>query len=570
MSHAGSNSRVIASPPGLLWCVAGGCWFGAARCDVLSRSLSEPLASLAAVGCMVAALYGSKMALRALHAGDLRRDHRAMDRARRSSAHTHGRARLATAKDAARFGLTGSSGVFLGAIRRSSRRSTDLFYRGENHVLTIGPAGSGKGTCVVVPNLLLNRESMVVVDVKGELAAMTARHRREQLGHRVVLLNPFHVTLSEELGIALRDDGYNPFSLLRRGPTAKDDAELLASLLLPMPAKPDPKSEFFIDAGQQIVTAGILDLLRTGETPTAPRLRQWLMASPETFERQLADMAFTTAFGGVLAEAGRKLLGTLQNAPEEFQGGLSTAQKALRIYDGFGPLGEHVSRGDGFTFSSMKDRPTTVYITLPSDRGITHAAWMSLVLSSAIELVGRDRTNKRVTFLMDELANLGYLPNLLRAMAQYRAQGVRVHAVIQQVSQIRRIYGVEGWRDLVGLCDVVQTVSSAEYETTRLLSDMTGHVTVEDVGQSVRPMSAGGTSHAEFSFGQSRTGQPLLRPEDIRLLDSDMQLIFYRNMPPLLARKVDYRTRRQWHSWADPNPYYSRRPGSSGNKEGVT
>ncbi|MGD9693594.1 MAG: type IV secretory system conjugative DNA transfer family protein [Phycisphaerales bacterium] len=448
--------------------------------------------------------------------------------------------------------------------------STDLFYHGENHVLTIGPAGSGKGTCVVVPNLLLNRESMVVVDVKGELAAMTARHRRKRLGHRVVLVNPYHATLSEELGIALGDDGYNPFSLLRAGPTAKDDADLLASLLLPMPAKPDPKSEFFIDAGQQIISAGLLDRLRTCGAVTAPHLRQWLMASPETFERQLADMAFTTAFGGVLAEAGRKLLGTLQNAPEEFQGGLSTAQKALRIYDGFGPLGEHVSSGDGFTFSSMKDRPTTVYVILPSDRGVTHAAWMNLVLSSAFELVGRDRTNKRVTFLLDELANLGYLPNLLRAMAQYRAQGVRVHAVIQQVSQIRRIYGAEGWRDLVGLCDVVQAFNVTEFETTKLLSDMSGHVTVEDVSQSLRPMGAEGMSHAEFSFGQSRTGQPLLRPEDIRLLDSDTQLIFYRNMPPLLAQKVDYRTRRQWRSWADPNPYYSRRSRSPGNKERVT
>lgn len=117
MSHTRSNSRMT-SPPGLLWCAAGGCWFGAARCDVLARSLSEPLASLAVLGCMVAALHGGKMALRALNAGDVRRDHRAMDRARRSSANTHGRARLATAKDAARFGLTGSRGVFLGAIRR--------------------------------------------------------------------------------------------------------------------------------------------------------------------------------------------------------------------------------------------------------------------------------------------------------------------------------------------------------------------------------------------------------------------------------------------------------------------
>lgn len=104
--------------------------------------------------------------------------------------------------------------------------------------------GIGKGANVVAANLL-NRESMVVVDVKGELAATAPRHRRERLGHRVVLLNPFHATLDVELGIALADDGYDPLLLLRDSSAVKDDAELLASMLLPMPANPDlVKSSF--------------------------------------------------------------------------------------------------------------------------------------------------------------------------------------------------------------------------------------------------------------------------------------------------------------------------------------
>src|SRR5271166_598418 len=68
-------------------------------------------------------------------------------------------------------------------------------YGGDQHVLVFGPNGKGKTTRLFIPNLLQSQgSSIVVVDPKGELAAVTAKHRRT-LGP-VVILNPFgaHVT----------------------------------------------------------------------------------------------------------------------------------------------------------------------------------------------------------------------------------------------------------------------------------------------------------------------------------------------------------------------------------------
>jgi len=551
-------TRHLRVPPNFYWAIAAFGWGGATKCYWLSQTAGSPIPSLWALGSMGCAYLGGKMVVKALRDGDVRRDRRRMDRHSEVTANAHGQARLANRRDITWHKLTRGPGIFLGRYREGLFYGRDLYYRGENHVLTIGPAGSGKGTCVVVPNLLLNPESMVVTDLKGELYAMTGRYRRDVLGHDVVVLNPFHATLSEELGIAMSDGGYDPCSLVRPGPTVKDDAELLASLLLPMPANADAKSNFFIHAGQQELTAGMLDITRRGERLTLPRLRSWIMALPEEYEAQLLEMAQSAAFSGLAREMGGRLLSTLSNAPQQFQGGHACAEDALKPYDHFGPMGQHVCRGDGFSFETMKKRPTTVYIILPSDRGITHAPWMNLVLSSAIEMVGRDRTNKRVTFLLDELANLGYLPNLLRAMAQYRAQGVRIHACIQQVSQIRRLYGGDGWRDMVGLCDVVQSFGITELETCKLLSDMAGQTTVDDVGQNLAPGMAQGHSHGSLTYSARRVGVPLLRPQDIRAMPSNTQLIFYRNMPPLIADKVDYRERAALHKRADPNPYYER------------
>ena len=65
-----------------------------------------------------------------------------------------------------------------------------IVYEGERHVLLFGPNGTGKGTRFLIPNLLsIKDRSIVVIDPKGELAAVTADYRRT-VGD-VVMLNPF-------------------------------------------------------------------------------------------------------------------------------------------------------------------------------------------------------------------------------------------------------------------------------------------------------------------------------------------------------------------------------------------
>lgn len=554
VSRHGSTASI--TPSVIWWAFAAACWYVAAKCHTLGASGREPAASAYAAGCIIAALLGGSLVLRAFNTGDLHRDHRRIDRQRRESATTHGRARLADASDIKRFGLDGQKGIFLGQYKSGRRRGTDVWYHGENGGLTIGPPGSGKAVCGSIVNLLLNTETIICHDPKFELYAVTAQHRREAMGHDIVLLCPHHSTLSAELGIDLPDTGFNPCSIVRDGGSVKDDVEMMASLLLPSPGHASPQAEFFALSGQRCVIAAALDLKVRGQPLNLPAINAWLMAAPKAFEKQLGDMMKSDALNGIVGEIGGKLLSTLVNAPEEFQGGLSSAQNALRIYDGWGPLGKHVSRNE-FNPASIKRRPTTVYIGLPSDFGVTHAPWINVALSTLLEAVGRDRTNARVTVLLDELGTVGYLPNLLRSMALYRAQGLRVHGYIQQISQIKRLYGPEGWKDLVGLCDFIQAFGVTEYETCKWLSDMTGHTTVEDVNQTLRPSTVG-MGGADLSYGQSRTGQPLLRPEDIRTMPSHQQLIFYRNMPPLVADKVDYRSRPALRMAARPNPYYER------------
>src|ERR1700677_3625783 len=122
-------------------------------------------------------------------------------------------------------------------LGRSLITGRKIRYGGDQHILVFGPNGKGKGTRVLMPNLLqMSGSSLVVVDPKGELAAVTAEYRRP-LG-RVVIIHPFGVLADRPRYEDLRSNGYNP--LARLDPAAKSfnaEASLLADAMITSESK---------------------------------------------------------------------------------------------------------------------------------------------------------------------------------------------------------------------------------------------------------------------------------------------------------------------------------------------
>src|ERR1700682_6233617 len=128
----------------------------------------------------------------------------------------------------------GSEGISLGRHYSDSTKSAGgkIAYEGERHLLLFGPNGTGKGTRFLIPNLLsIKNRSLVVIDPKGELAAVTADYRRT-VGD-VIMLNPFNV-------LGLGSAGFNPLAALDpQSPFFYDDAAALGEALIRMGSK-DP------------------------------------------------------------------------------------------------------------------------------------------------------------------------------------------------------------------------------------------------------------------------------------------------------------------------------------------
>jgi type IV secretion system protein VirD4 len=191
-------------------------------------------------------------------------------------ADTHGQARLASNGDLRRAGLLPRTiGIYLGNFLDSDRPKQtydQVQCPGASHLLTIGPTGFGKGTGLIIPNLATLPRSILIIDPKGEAAAITAR-KRAQFGS-VVIINPFNV-LADKLP-HLRSNGFNPLAALDPdSDNFTDDAVGIGQALVKEP--PGSDGAFFGGSAQDLVTALVMhEKLMRGDAASLANVRKML------------------------------------------------------------------------------------------------------------------------------------------------------------------------------------------------------------------------------------------------------------------------------------------------------
>ena len=135
-------------------------------------------------------------------------------------------------------------------------------------LLLFGPTGSGKTKRFLTPNLLCGLEdrSVIVIDPKGELAAITANARRE-MGHDVLILNPFNV-------LGLGSAGFNPMAKLDpNASTFYDDAAAIGEALI----KVEGSEPHWSESAQGLIVALIMwEKLTKGSAASLENIRAML------------------------------------------------------------------------------------------------------------------------------------------------------------------------------------------------------------------------------------------------------------------------------------------------------
>jgi type IV secretion system protein VirD4 len=427
-----------------------------------------------------------------------------------------------------------------------------LLYEGERHLLLFGPNGTGKGTRFLIPNLLsIKDRSIIVIDPKGELAAVTADYRRT-VGD-VVMLNPFNV-------LALGSAGFNPLALLNpKSPeTFYDDAAALGEALIRIEGK-DPH---WGESAQGLLVALIMwEKMQRGADANLENVRE-LLTEADEYERvidahkkqhdQLTRGLRITA-ADMVEDGGYEIASLAARFTEqsnELASVRSTADTQTRWI--LSPPMRDDLKKEGVDFRRLKERVTTVYVILPAERMRTHSVWLRLVIVSALRALYRPG-GLRTLLLIDEMPALGHLAPLEDAFGLVRGYKVQIAGICQDLAQLKALYK-ERWESFLANAGVVQGFTPNDLTTADWMSRRAGQATMLAPSSSESRSPKGERSE---STSWSQIGRPLYLPQELMGFAEGTGLLWLAGMangvrffaPPYW--KIEQAAKR-----ATRNPYY--------------
>jgi type IV secretion system protein VirD4 len=208
--------------------------------------------------------------------------------------------------------------------------------------------------------------------------------------------------------------------------------------------------------------------------------------------------------------------------------------------------------------SAITRQPMSCFFVVPPDRLDTYHRWVRLMLATQLLAIVRTphHTEWPIVFLLDEFAHLGRLQPIARDIALLGGYGVTFWLFLQNLSQLRTVYG-DQWTTFLANADILQAFGTNDWETAEYLSKMTGDATIRSTSDNI----SRGTSHGRHGSRQegrgvthAERGRRLLLPDEVRRLDPSQQLLFCTASDPILATKDCYYTAPQYTGQFDRNP----------------
>jgi type IV secretion system protein VirD4 len=162
------------------------------------------------------------------------------------------------------------------------------------------------------------------------------------------------------------------------------------------------------------------------------------------------------------------------------------------------------------------------------------------------------KTLPPVLLMLDEFAQLGYLPPIENAMGIARGFGVQLWPFLQDLNQLRALYKAR-WETFIGARGALTAFAPQDWSTAEYLARLAGQTTklVESWNESDDLQGSGreGRNWAPQGF-------PLFRPEELMGMGAGRMLCFVDPVPnPFFTEAPGYWDT-PYGAGLDRNPYY--------------
>lgn len=370
------------------------------------------------------------------------------------------------------------------------------------HMAMIGTTGSGKTTALrqLLDGIEARGEAALVYDTSGEFIAHYYNPARGD-----IILNPF-------------DDRcafWTPFAEIAH----PADAARIAHQFITEASNHD--NDVWLEMAR-ILVANILLELRKKDNPTlSDLLAMFQISTKEDLKERLKDTSSARTFAEDADRATGSVLFMLAKAADLIQ--------FLRVED---------SGGKPFAFRDFiqgLDRRAgpRPWIFVPRKEDYFEASkpllacWLECAASAVLGL--SPSPDRRIWFVLDELADLPRVDNLARLLPEGRKFGAAVVLTFQALGQMQNRYGPQIAESMLGCCNTKLFLQTIDAETRQWASDAIGSQEVEI--QTMTDALADGDNDPRTTLGRIRRERPAVLESELRLPAYQGYLLFPDGLP---------------------------------------
>lgn len=453
------------------------------------------------------------------------------------------------------YGEHGKIFLGYGFPAHSKARPYAITSNTQRHLLTVAPTRSGKLLTSSMPRCLEHQGSLVALDVKdGELSLIAARYRRDVLGHKVVILDPWDEACSH---LGMEQARINVLDWL--DPSNEDfveDAMLIASALV---SDRGGKEPFWTDEARALIMELILYVAATPLVliPTEKKSRDLAQVRRLL---NLSGKAFHAMVGGEFVKTGkdsfelvhpgmaqsrnehvRAAASRIQNkAEKELSGIISTAQQNTHFLES--PRIQSSLEESDFSFDELEHGKMDVFIVLPAGRLYTYNRYLRMLISIAITAITRfkSKPDPPVYFLIEEAAALGRLETIETAYGLMAGYGMQLHMIVQDLNQLASNYE-RRWQTFLANSGVIQVFGTNDLMTAEYISKLCGITTVESLSTRSAELRAGLFVDPQYlSREDSLVSRHLVTPDEVTTMHPASQILILSHAHPVACFKTAY------------------------------
>jgi len=334
------------------------------------------------------------------------------------------------------------------------------------NVLIVGSPGSSKGQAFVIPNLLNNySSSMIVTDPKGELYDQTSDIKRDQgyKVHQVDFMN-------------LKGSKYNPLDYVHDDMSAKKAADSISRN-----SSKDGKEDFFFNTARDLFVGLILYAKSKNSKASMVDVKRVFNRisdseiGPQRLQEMLEDIGEGHEAYQYLADAASLGGNTRASVMSSFaqQTGIFSMKNVVEF-----------TSESGFSFEELQEQKTIIYVKIPvKDNAV---APLTATFFDQLFTVLYDIGNKHGSILpipticmLDEFANLGNLNNYDNILSTCRGYRLSLITIVQDFAQLEEKYSKEQRRTFANNHDTALFLRTKDSDTAEYFEKSAGDTTVK-------------------------------------------------------------------------------------------